>query len=151
MRSFSGLFTCAVAVTLACSSGAACSSERVLPPGVGGAADLGSTVVAQAEAAVGVGVGPSLPPPPIPTAWDVHYGDAADQTVSAAAVDDAGDIALVGTVEGAIDLGNITWPGSTTARRSGAVVTATPAISTAAPSPTCLRAACSSRAISAAR
>jgi hypothetical protein len=114
MRSFSGLFTCAVAVTLACSSGAACSSERVLPPGVGGAADLGSTVVAQAEAAVGVGVGPSLPPPPIPTAWDVHYGDAADQTVSAAAVDDAGDIALVGTVEGAIDLGNITWPGSTT-------------------------------------
>ncbi len=109
MRSFSGLFTCAVAVALACSSGAACSSERALPPGTGGASDLVPAVVAD------VGVGPSVPPqPPVPTSWDVHYGDIADQTVSAAAVDAAGEIALVGTAKGTIDFGNIAWPGSTT-------------------------------------
>lgn len=57
-----------------------------------------------------VGSGPIMPP----GVWSKSYGDAEDQTASALAVNEAGEIALLGTARGTIDFGNIPWPGSTT-------------------------------------
>ena len=49
-----------------------------------------------------------------PDAWVNHYGDAEDQIMGAIAANQAGEIAVTGTVKGTIDFGNIPWKGGAT-------------------------------------
>jgi hypothetical protein len=114
MRISSGISLFGAALSLAILSGAGCSGGQLVPPpeGVGGSPDFST------------GDGPPFPNDttvvstgffPFPEGlWINPYGDAEDQTMSAFAANDAGECALVGTVKGTINFGNIPWTGSTT-------------------------------------
>lgn len=103
---------CCFALALAWSLGVGCSGKEIdQTSGVGGAPDISSGDVPPTPA-VGTAVGSGGPHPGL--VWIHRYGEAEDQTASALAVNEAGEIALVGTAKGTIDFGNIPWEGSTT-------------------------------------
>lgn len=106
-----GLGLAAVAFTSL--SGAGCSGgSPASTTGAGGATPISSgddppfDGVTTVAVSTGSGVDPLF--------WSKVYGDAEDQTVSALAVNDAGEIALIGTARGAVDFGNVPWPGTKT-------------------------------------
>jgi hypothetical protein len=111
MRILRGLV--GVALTLALPLGAGCSGgSPESTTGVGGAPDTSSgdgppiDGVTTVTVSVGSGIDPLY--------WGKSYGDAEDQTASALAVNDAGEIALLGTARGTVDFGNIPWTGTKT-------------------------------------
>jgi hypothetical protein len=106
-------FLVCVAFAIACPIGAGCSSDGIdETSGIGGESSVTSGFDPEPPFTDGDG---SSGTPMLPS--DVllsHYGDAEDQTTNAMAVNDFGEIALVGTARGTIDFGNIPWEGTTT-------------------------------------
>jgi hypothetical protein len=111
MRIPRGFVLCFTLVLAGSIAGGCAGDPTVTTSGSGGSSDVSAgDGVPFPEDTTSIGSGPSFPP----GAWNKHYGGDSDQVASALAVNDAGDIALVGTASGTIDFGNFSWMGSLT-------------------------------------
>jgi hypothetical protein len=97
-----------LALALALPIGGACAGN---PPSENSSVGAGGEPRDSVAIAVAVGTGAGGFPA---GDWSKQYGDAEDQRLTAFALDEAGEIALAGTVKGTIDFGNIPWKGSNT-------------------------------------